>query len=201
MRLSFEIHLSLVNGWICRGIEAHTCFPRSPSVYPYRWRSGNEITQGLARNDTRSRRLQWRVSQGFLAPLFPSIFALCCHVPAAFPHLFPITYRLTAYPLPSIPPPPQKTRRRRRNSIQTINNHVLCVTLSNSVKLTSRVLFLPRLDLFNVAINSSRILELLLTLPLRWWPTLRDTYTHTHTLFILEIYFYNNCRNSRALIG
>ena len=58
MRLSFEIHLSLVNGWICRGIEAHTCFPRSPSVYPYRWRSGNEITQGLARNDTRSRRLQ-----------------------------------------------------------------------------------------------------------------------------------------------
>ena len=45
---------------------------------------------------------------GVLVPLFPSIFSLCSHVPAACPYLFPITYRFTTYPLPLIPLTPLK---------------------------------------------------------------------------------------------
>lgn len=97
-------------------------------------------------------------------------FHFCPMLPCSRSFSSFVPYNISAYRIPPTlnTPTPSKNKTTQKKQHSNINNHVLCVTLRNSVKLTSRVLFLPRLDLFNVAINSSRILELLLTLPLRW---------------------------------
>ena len=126
---------------------------------------------------------------GVLVPLFPSIFAVCSHVSAAFPYLFPITYRLTTCSLSSIPPPhPLKNwRRLRRKGIQNVNSHVVRVTLDLTLKKllkpSSKAITIHKpikmchlpwpwscqcgiLFFLNLPSHSS--------LPLRWWLSLRD---------------------------